>query len=91
MKKDNKGTKKTNKPKKTNKTNKLYVILDMTDMEKLPSQVILESKKELGMIQEAVEEVKVEVAAEAIKDVYDTNGKKSHWYNKLWNTIKSIF
>ena len=76
---------------KKSKKNKMYITIDLTDMTKLPSQVILESKKELGMIQEAVEEVKVEVAAEAIKDVVDTNGKKSHWYNKLWNTIKSIF
>lgn len=85
MKKNNKGTK---KPKKQNK---LYITLDMSDMNKMPSQVILESKKDLGMVQETVEEVINEIVTEVTNDIEKNEGKKVHWYNKLWNTIKSLF
>lgn len=82
MKKNNKGTKKTTKV--NTKPNKLEVIVDMTELP--ASEAILKSKKELGMVVEAVEEVKEDIVSEVA-----TGTKKVHWYNKLWNTIKSIF
>lgn len=75
--KKNKGTKK----------NKMYVTIDLTDMTKLPSQVILDLQKDLITVDKAVEEVKEEIVEEVVK----TEFKKVRWYNKLWNTIKSIF
>lgn len=82
MKKNNKGTK--NPTKVNTKPNKLEVIVDMTELS--ASEAILKSKKELGMVVEAVEEVKEDIVSEVAAGT-----KKVHWYNKLWNTIKSIF
>lgn len=74
--KKNKGTKK----------NKMYVTIDLTDMTKLPSEVILNVQKDLKLVDQAVEEIKNDIVSEVAQDT-----KKVHWYNKLWNTIKSIF
>lgn len=67
--------------------NKLELLLDMTDMTKAPSQVIEESKKELAALYESVEEVKTDI----VEEVAENGFKKAHWYNRLWNTIKSLF
>lgn len=75
------------KKNKETKQNKMYITIDLTDMTKLPSQVILDLQKDLKIVDKAVEEVKEEIVDELVKDDY----KKVHWYNKLWNTIKSIF
>lgn len=74
--KKNKGTKK----------NKMYVTIDLTDMTKLPSEVILNVQKDLKLADQAVEEIKNDIVSEAAE-----GAKNIHWYNKLWNTIKSIF
>ena len=75
------------KKNKETKQNKMYITIDLTDMTKLPSQVILDLQKDLKIVDNAVEEVKEEIVEELVKGEY----KKVHWYNKLWNTIKSIF
>ena len=75
------------KKNKETKQNKMYITIDLTDMTKLPSQVILDLQKDLKIVNKAVEEVKEEIVDELVKGDY----KKVHWYNKLWNTIKSIF
>ena len=75
------------KKNKETKQNKMYITIDLTDMTKLPSQVILDLQKDLKIVNKAVEEVKEEMVDELVKGEY----KKVHWYNKLWNTIKSIF
>lgn len=75
------------KKNKETKQNKMYITIDLTDMTKLPSQVILDLQKDLKLVDKAVEEVKEEIVDELVKGDY----KKVHWYNKLWNTIKSIF
>lgn len=75
------------KKNKETKQNKMYITIDLTDMTKLPSQVILDLQKDLKIVDKAVEEVKEEMVDELVKGDY----KKVHWYNKLWNTIKSIF
>lgn len=75
------------KKNKETKQNKMYITIDLTDMTKLPSQVILDLQKDLKIVDNAVEEVKEEMVDELVKGDY----KKVHWYNKLWNTIKSIF
>ena len=75
------------KKNKETKQNKMYITIDLTDMTKLPSQVILDLQKDLKIVGKAVEEVKEEIVEELVKGDY----KKVHWYNKLWNTIKSIF
>lgn len=75
------------KKNKETKQNKMYITIDLTDMTKLPSQVILDLQKDLKIVDKAVEEVKEEIVDELVKGEY----KKVHWYNKLWNTIKSIF
>jgi len=75
------------KKNKETKQNKMYITIDLTDMTKLPSQVILDLQKDLKIVDKAVEEVKEEIVDELVKGDY----KKVHWYNKLWNTIKSIF
>lgn len=75
------------KKNKETKQNKMYITIDLTDMTKLPSQVILDLQKDLKIVDKAVEEVKEEIVDELIKGEY----KKVRWYNKLWNTIKSIF
>lgn len=75
------------KKNKETKQNKMYITIDLTDMTKLPSQVILDLQKDLKIVDKAVEEVKEEMVDELVKGEY----KKVHWYNKLWNTIKSIF
>lgn len=75
------------KKNKETKQNKMYITIDLTDMTKLPSQVILDLQKDLKIVDNAVEEVKEEIVDELVKGDY----KKVHWYNKLWNTIKSIF
>ena len=72
---------------KETKQNKMYITIDLTDMTKLPSQVILDLQKDLKIVDKAVEEVKEEIVDELVKG----ECKKVHWYNKLWNTIKSIF
>lgn len=74
--KKNKGTKK----------NKMYVTIDLTDMTKLPSEVILNVQKDLKLVDQAVEEIKNDIVSEV-----EQGTKKLHWYNKLWDTIKSIF
>lgn len=74
--KKNKGTKK----------NKMYVTIDLTDMTKLPSEVILNVQKDLKLVDQAVEEIKNDIVSEVAQST-----KKVHWYNKLWNAIKSIF
>lgn len=74
--KKNKGTKK----------NKMYVTIDLTDMTKLPSEVILNVQKDLKLVDQAVEEIKNDIVSEVAQGT-----KKVYWYNKLWNTIKSIF
>ena len=75
------------KKNKETKQNKMYITIDLTDMTKLPSQVILDLQKYLKLADKAVEEVKEEIVDELVKGDY----KKVRWYNKLWNTIKSIF
>lgn len=75
------------KKNKETKQNKMYITINLTDMTKLPSQVILDLQKDLKIVDKAVEEVKEEMVDELVKGDY----KKVHWYNKLWNTIKSIF
>ena len=75
------------KKNKETKQNKMYITIDLTDMTKLPSQVILDLQKDLKIVNKAVEEVKEEMVDELVKGEY----KRVHWYNKLWNTIKSIF
>lgn len=75
------------KKNKETKQNKMYITIDLTDMTKLPSQVILDLQKDLKLADKAVEEVKEEIVDELVKGDY----KKVRWYNKLWNTIKSIF
>lgn len=75
------------KKNKETKQNKMYITIDLTDMTKLPSQVILDLQKDLKIVDKAVEEVKEEIVDELVKGDY----KKVRWYNKLWNTIKSIF
>ena len=75
------------KKNKETKQNKMYITIDLTDMTKLPSQVILDLQKDLKIVDNAVEEVKEEMVDGLVKGEY----KKVHWYNKLWNTIKSIF
>ena len=75
------------KKNKETKQNKMYITIDLTDMTKLPSQVILDLQKDLKIVDKTVEEVKEEIVDELVKGDY----KKVHWYNKLWNTIKSIF
>lgn len=75
------------KKNKETKQNKMYITIDLTDMTKLPSQVILDLQKDLKIVDNAVEEVKEDIVEELVKGEY----KKVHWYNKLWNTIKSIF
>lgn len=75
------------KKNKETKQNKMYITIDLTDMTKLPSQVILDLQKDLKLVDKAVEEVKEEIVDELVKGDY----KKVRWYNKLWNTIKSIF
>lgn len=75
------------KKNKETKQNKMYITIDLTDMTKLPSQVILDLQKDLKIVDKAVEEVKEDIVDELVKGEY----KKVHWYNKLWNTIKSIF
>ena len=74
--KKNKGTKK----------NKMYVTIDLTDMTKLPSEVILNVQKDLKLVDQAVEEIKNDIVSEVAQGT-----KKLHWYNKRWDTIKSIF
>lgn len=74
--KKNKGTKK----------NKMYVTIDLTDMTKLPSEVILNVQKDLKLVDQAVEEIKNDIVSEVAE-----GAKNVHWYNKLWDTIKSIF
>lgn len=75
------------KKNKETKQNKMYITIDLTDMTKLPSQVILDLQKDLKIVDKAVEEVKEDIVEELVKGDY----KKVRWYNKLWNTIKSIF
>lgn len=67
-------------------TNTMYITIDLTDMTKLPSQVILDLQKDLKIVDKTVEEVKEDIVSEVAN-----NTKKMRWYNKLWNTIKSIF
>ena len=74
------------KKNKETKQNKMYITIDLTDMTKLPSQVILDLQKDLKIVDKAVEEVKGEIVTELIKGEH-----KVSWFNKLWNTIKSIF
>lgn len=75
------------KKNKETKQNKMYITIDLTDMTKLPSQVILDLQKDLKIVDKAVEEVKEDIVEELVKGEY----KKVRWYNNLWNTIKSIF
>lgn len=74
------------KKNKETKQNKMYVTVDLTDMTKLPSEVILNVQKDIKSVNQAVEEVKEDIVAEVAEGT-----KNVHWYNKLWNTIKSIF
>lgn len=81
--KKNKDTKKK-VTKTTVKPRKIEVIVDMTELP--ASEAILKSKKELGMVVEAVEEVKEDIVSEVAEGT-----KNVRWYNRLWNTIKSLF
>ena len=74
------------KKNKETKQNKMYITIDLTDMTKLPSQVILDLQKDLKIVDNAVEEVKEDIVSEVAE-----GAKNVRWYNKLWNTIKSIF
>lgn len=71
--------------KKAAKPRKIEVIVDMTELP--ASEAIQKSKVELGIVKEAVKEIELEVQEEMT-----TQPKKSlKWYQKLWETIKSLF
>lgn len=71
--------------KKAIKPRKIEVYLDMTDVP--ASEAIRRSKVEMGMLDEAVQEVATEILVETA-----TNPTKPlKWYEKIWNLLKSLF